>query len=237
MILFGTFMIGVALIMNFIPIYSPEKSSAEIARIYAEDATRIRIGCVLTMFGFTFWATWAVAIAAMIRMTEKGVPALTYAAVCLTGGNFLIFELMPLTWALAAYRPESIDPGITQTLNDFGWFCALFTWPPFTLFNVVIAMAIFADKNRPDPIYPRWVGYFSLWAGLLLVPAGLIPFWKSGPFAYDGLLAFYMVVTVFFIWMIGMTAVTAQAITREERRQVQALDEMRVLPEPSQAQA
>jgi hypothetical protein len=47
----------------------------------------------------------------------------------------------------------------------------------------------------------------SLWDALLLVPDGLMAFFKVGPFAWDGIMAFYIPLTVFFVWLVGMTVV------------------------------
>jgi hypothetical protein len=71
-----------------------------------------------------------------------------------------------------------------------------------------------------EPIFPRWVGFLNLWTAVLIIPAGLVEFFKTGPFAYDGAISFWFVWIVFFGWIIGMTAITLRACTAEKRRQV-----------------
>lgn len=39
-------------------------------------------------------------------------------------------------------------------------------------------------------VFRRWVGYLNIWAALLLAPAVLIYFFKTGPFAWNGILVF-----------------------------------------------
>jgi predicted membrane metal-binding protein len=46
----------------------------------------------------------------------------------------------------------------------------------------------------------------------LITPAMLIPFFKSGPFAYNGLLALYLPFGAFFLWMTIMTPSVLRAI-------------------------
>ena len=38
---------------------------------------------------------------------------------------------------------------------------------------------------------PRWLGWFNLWAQIIYLPGILIPYFKSGPLAWNGLLAFW----------------------------------------------
>jgi hypothetical protein len=68
-------------------------------------------------------------------------------------------------------------------------------------------------------VLPRWVGYMNIWCAMIFVPAGAIVFTKTGPLAYDGLLALYIPLGVFFLWMVGFTVGVLQTIRRDERRQ------------------
>lgn len=44
------------------------------------------------------------------------------------------------------------------------------------------------------------------------MPAGLIYFFKTGPFAYDGAFAFWRPVTVFFVWATAMCWALLRAV-------------------------
>jgi hypothetical protein len=213
-VVFAIGMVCFIAIMRFIPPHDPTATAGQIATSYAEHKDRIRIGCFLLIIGWSLWCTWGAVIATMIRKTESRLPVLTYASLALIGAGGVVFYLIPVAWVLAAFRPETTDPSVIQMLNDAGWFLVLYTWPPFALWCVVIAIAIFADKNEPA-VYPRWVAYLNIWVAVLLIPAGLIGFFKTGPFAYNGLFAFYLPWCVFFGWMIAMTVATFKAITRE----------------------
>src|SRR5262249_42527828 len=169
-----------------------------------------------------FWATWGAAIATFIKRMERGW-LLTFATVALVGGGYVFFETVALFWGVATFRPGELDPQVTLTLHDLGWVSMLWAWPPSSPFNVVFAIAILPDKSVPT-VLPRWVGYMSLWCAMIFCPAGAIIFFKSGPLAYNGALALYIPLGIFFVWMCGFTAGVVQAMRRDERMAAQPPD-------------
>ncbi|PWR20950.1 hypothetical protein [Zavarzinia compransoris] len=203
-------------LMGFIPPPSPALPAEELAKIFIDRKMSIRIGTLIQCICYTFWFTWAISIAFYIRRMERGIPVLTYASIANIGGGYVFFLLMPITWAALAFRPENLDPNVLQVMNDLVWFIFILSWPPFALFMVFIAVAIFRDHNVPT-IFPRWVAFFNLWTAVLIIPAGLIEFFKTGPFAYDGLISFWFVFAVFFGWMLVMSIVTLRAIAVDAR--------------------
>ena len=74
-----------------------------------------------------------------------------------------------------------------------------------------MGLAIVSD-NHERPVFARWLGYFNIWVAILFLPGGLITFFKSGPFAWNGLLAFWLPLTVFFLWYIVMFFALLKAI-------------------------
>ena len=151
-------------LMGFIPPPSPALSAEELAQIFIDRKIGIRIGTMIECIGFTFWGTWAISIVVCMRRMERGIPVLTYASIANAGGAWVFFLLMPITWAMIAFRPETMDPKFIQIMNDYVWFIFILSWPPFAVFMIFIATAIFRDHNVPT-IYPRWVAFQSLVRG------------------------------------------------------------------------
>lgn len=202
-------------VMRLVPPPRPAWSAERIAAVYRDHQTSILIGCLIFITATVLMLTWASVLIAQCRRVEGPFPFLTYAQMMFAACCFMVAMLIGMTWALAAFRPDDVSPEITRTVNDLAWFLFLYTWPPFSAWFVVIAITVFSDKSE-NPLYPRWIAYFNLWCALLTVPAGLMAFFKSGPFAYDGLIAMYIPFAIFFVWMIGMTVQMLKVQTSDE---------------------
>lgn len=215
-VLVAALIVAQGVMMGFIPGPSPELSAEELRAIFVERRSDILAGALVQIICWSFYATWAIPIIMFIRRMEKA-PILTYASLVNVGGGWVFFILIPMTWAVIAYRAETLPAFVIQIMNDWVWFDWLYTWPSFSIWMFIIAAAIFFDHNAPR-VFPRWLAFFNLWTGFLIFPAGLIGFFKHGPFAYDGLISFWFAVFVFFGWMVVMTWATFKAVADEERR-------------------
>lgn len=213
------FFIGLIPLAKFIPPPHPTDSAQEIKAFYLGNVNGIRAGMVFVMIGVGLIATWGVSLTVWTRRSEAGFPILSYIQLTCIAVGTMVGVLIALTWGLAAYRPDDTSADITRALNDAGWFFFLFDWPPFILWFVAFALGIFWDKSE-NPPFPRWAAYLTLWVACLTVPAGVMIFFKSGAFAFNGLIAMYVPLTVFFIWIIVMTALALRAIKHEEARHV-----------------
>src|ERR1700758_1707738 len=109
--------------------------------------------------------------------------------------GFLLVPLIVL--AVAAFRPER-SPETTQTLHDLGWMLLIMPFVPFTVQTACLGWAILQDNGTP-PALPRWFGYFNLWVALSFIPGGVIPLFKTGPLAYNGVFAFWIPFSIFFV--------------------------------------
>jgi hypothetical protein len=212
-------MISVALVqgfvMHFIPPPSPAMTAEQIASIYADHRISLLAGSAIILCSFTLYSTWVIPIIVFINRMERGVPALTYASMVINGVCAFIVFVIPVIWTLTAYRAGSVSPEITQYSNDLSWFFWVYTFPPYSMWMVIIALAIFNNRSAHAE-YPRWLAFYNLFTALLIAPVGLVGFFKSGPLAYNGVIAFWIDASIFFTWMITMTVMTFRAIAQVE---------------------
>ena len=207
------FFIGMIPMSDFIPPPSPLESAESILAFYSADLWMIRAGMVVSAISFTLLFAWGCSIAVWTYRIERGFPILTFTQlVCCAGGAALTFMIF-LVWSVASFRPDEYAPETILMLNDLGWFLFLWIVPPFSLWSVAMGWAILIDKSE-QPIYPRWAAWVCFWEALLMESTMLIAFFKEGPFAFNGLLGFYIPVIAYFIWMMTMTWTTHQAIMR-----------------------
>jgi hypothetical protein len=206
--------VGFGWLMHMVPPPSPANSGQQTLEFVRGHQTSILIGAAVVTFFWSFWVTWAAPLVLYIRRMER-VPLLTFASLANVGGGAAVITTIAVAWTVMAFRAET--PAIVQAFNDLGFFLFLYTWPPFGILMVIIAIAILRDVN-PVPIFPRWVAYYNVYAALGMAPASFMGLFKTGPLAYNGVLAFWVVAVDFFVWMVVMSVVMMQVIGRDEQR-------------------
>ncbi|HTK64820.1 MAG TPA: hypothetical protein VL595_20700 [Pseudonocardia sp.] len=216
-VLFG---IGFVLFAHFLPPPSPNMTAAEVSRMYADGRFGIRAGAVIVFVANGFYLTWTATISYLMWQTGHRL----WCFVQLLGGG--IGSMGPfvaaMLWIAAAFR-EGQDPGTTQALNDVAWLFTIAYFVP-VLFQFV-SVGIVGLTSTPDRTpWPRWAGYLSLWFATMAVPAALIPFFKTGPFAWDGAFGFWIPAAAFFGFFTVMTPIFARSAARftPDRREEQA---------------
>ena len=213
-------MIGVILFFcgfvfsHFVPPPSPSLTQEQVVLHYQTYANEIRGAMVIFIISGMFVVPMFGLISAQIKRMEGVSPALCYAQLCAGATNAMFFFIPGLMFVVTAYRPER-NPELTFLLNDMSWIFAVLPWPPAFIQNIVFAAAILTDKSA-QPIFPRWLAYLNIWVSLAYIPSGLLPFFKSGPFAWNGILVFWLAGSVFIIWFVAMTAMLLRAIKRQE---------------------
>lgn len=209
-----SFGIGWVLVAGFLPPHSPGSSDAEIVAIYQQNAARIRAGLALGLAGSAFIVPFYALIGEQLkRISGAGSLLANTQLVCGSIAILLVFTMSMMAWETVAFRPDR-PADIILAMNDFGWLIFAMTLSPFFVQFLAIALAIFLDGG-PTPVFPRWAGYFNLWVAVLVLPAGVIAMFHTGPFAWNGLLAFWLPVGVFTVWVLGMFLLLLRAIRRQ----------------------
>lgn len=206
------FAVGGLVLGRFVPPWtSPQDSAAKVAEIYADHPGQLRAALVLVLAGVGLIGVWGVSMAAQTRRKEGIFPALTYCQLTCTAAATALIMLMTCLWATAAFRAGDVSPEITQTLNDAAYIILLATWVPFTVWTWSVGLTVLLDRSD-SPVYPRWAGYLSMWAGLLYVPGNTVWFFKDGAFGWTGVICLYVPFAAFGIWVVVLTLLTIRNI-------------------------
>ncbi|MUL65938.1 hypothetical protein BOO86_15790 [Mycobacterium sp. CBMA 234] len=200
-------------ISGFLPPPSPSLSAEQIASFFAEHRMAIRIGQVLSLVFSTLLFPFFAVISVQIARIEKRLPVL--AVIQFGAATLLIvyFQLCSMLWITATFRPE-LDATAVRMLNDFSWLVFVMVAPGYVFQMLCIALAAFRDTS-PDPVWPRWAGYLCLWNALGGLGGAVAVFFKSGPFAWNGLIGIYLPLGAFVIWLGVMTYLMHTGIKRQ----------------------
>jgi hypothetical protein len=208
------FFIGL-MIAGFLPPLDPGLSAEQLAQVFLAHPERIRIGLLICLLGSGLTGPLVAVIAVQLKRIEGQHSPLTYAQLVL--GVFIpIVIMLPLSWWMtAAYRADR-DPQAIQVLSDQGWMWFVGCLYPAATQWTCIGIAILRD-TADRPVFPRWLGYLNLWCAAGSLPAVGIYFVKSGPFAWNGVLSWWLPVTVFGVWLLAMFYGLLTAIGEQER--------------------
>lgn len=198
---------------NFLPPPSPGLGAAEIAEVYRSNTIGILLGSAFLMLGVSllmaFFAQWAVMLK---RIEGEHTPYMFTQVICAAFVSVLFFT-PAIFWSVAAFRPERAPESILL-LNDISWIMLVIPAFPGFVQLMAIGLGILSDR-RPEPVLPRWVGFFSLWVAVLFVPACVVAMFKSGPFAWNGVLSFWVPACITGLWAFGTVRPLLAAIKRQ----------------------
>jgi hypothetical protein len=214
MVLFG---ISFLVIAGIIPPPNPGASAEATVRMYTEHQGRIRAGLVLGTFAAAMTFPWAAGIAEQLERIEG--PRSPMARVQLASGLTvsLIFLFPIMAMATAAFRPQDRPATTTAAFNDFAWLSLVGIATPLIVQAAATGIAILSDE-RAQPLLPRWLGYLSIWCAILYLPGVVVMCFHSGPLAWNGLLAFWIPIGAYAVWVAAMTIEMLKSVNVAEPR-------------------
>lgn len=189
-------------LFKMVPPPTPMLSEAEVAQFYIQNGAKIRTGAMISSWVSAFMVPLAVVVFIQMKKLESGTPAWSYLAFAggITMSMFLVFP--PILWGVAAYTVDRA-PELTTLMHELAMLTFvttdqyyIFMWLPLAF------VSIRAKENDPLSPFPRWYGWLTLWATLTAEVGALAFHFKSGPFAWNGLLVFWLALVLFGGWLI-----------------------------------
>ena len=190
---------GQWILMGYLPPLDPLISATDLGAYFRDNQTKILVGAMCLQYGAVCFIPFSIAVAQLIARIEN--PSRFWTHLLVAGcvlGYFPIFVSYAL-WSAAAYRPERADE-LIQLLNDSSMFMYVGAAAQGPLMFCAVGFAVLADRSA-KPLLPRWLGYVSLWTALLSLPNTFISLFKAGPFAWNGLVDFWIPAVVFGNWI------------------------------------
>ncbi len=201
-------LVGLFVLPGWLPPPSPDQSAEQIARMLQDNHT-MRIGAAILAVAAALGMALPAAISAQMRRMEG--PHHVFADIQLVAAAVGVLGIFipAMLWLAVSYR-TGVPASVVTLFNDLAWFIIIGGVGSAIIENLSIGLCILlADGPQ---IYPRWLGYWNLWLAMGFVPGVMLPFFKAGPFAWNGLFGFWTVVTAFFLWLMLNYICTIRAI-------------------------
>jgi hypothetical protein len=195
---------------GFLPPMSPQWSAQKVALFYADHTSRVRYSMIL----FNWFCVALIPILMLMVERMRGMahrtPVLRYCVIGVSGAAPIAFLTATIFWLLAAFRPYRA-PALTQLYNDLAWITFTCGVPFLVALCLFLAVAIYLDQQA-RPVFARWVGHFNILIAVALVPAGFAGLTLTGPFAWNGLLSFWVKNVAIALWLVVMALVLGRSI-------------------------
>jgi hypothetical protein len=209
-------------LLHMFPPPSASWTADQVAAFYRENSLDIRLGAMVASWTSAFMIPFSAVVAVQMRRLETGLPVWTVLQFAggITMSMFLV--LPPIFFGVAAYSPER-SPEVTQLMHEFG-LLTLVTTDQYYIFQMVAIGVVSLSTNGENTAFPRWLGYFTLWAALVFEVGAIAFLPKDGAFSWNGLIVFWTPIVVFgtwilvmCCWMIKVIRAQAQSETPAER--------------------
>jgi hypothetical protein len=196
-LLYATGMFGIA---EFLPPPSPTLSIDEVVNLYQENRISIITGLSMAFVGTGFMLPLCIIGSVFMAEVEEGFPFFSVMQGLCAVVTVLFTAFPNMVWMAAAFRVDRA-PELTALLHDLGWIMwATPSWG-FAFQLICVAVVGLMDK-REKPFIPRWLSYLSIWVAVGVSPTPLVPFFMSGPFAWNGLFSFWIAFFTPIFWII-----------------------------------
>ncbi|SRR5579875_303228 len=200
---------------GFVHPMSPTMSAEQVAAFYRDPAnlSRIRYSMILFNWFCVGLIPIVMLLVIQIRRMAHRTPILSYSMLACAAGGPAIFLIANLFWLLAAFRPER-PPELTQLFNDLAWLTFTIQVPYLIMQCVLLALAIYWDR-QDHKVFKPWVAHFNLLVAVALAPAAFTGLALGGPMSWNGLLPFWVKNIAIAVWIAVMGVVIGQAIQRQ----------------------
>lgn len=219
-VLANVYTLAFVYLMDFFPLPLPSAGAEEVLQFYTRHTLQFRFGVVLMVLSSAFYLLWTVVVAAQMTRIEKGFPLWTLLMALASVLGTWAFAFPPLIWGTASFMVER-NPEITLMLHQFGFLMLVAAGGFFMMQLVPIAVVSFSAGNTDKAsAFPRWLAWVTLWDGML-GPVGVMAFvFNRGPFAWNGVISFWLPLVLFTIWLVALIYCLLRAIKLQEQTEL-----------------
>jgi hypothetical protein len=215
-------LVGWWVVGGFFPLHRPSAGADEIATFFRDEGVRVRLGMVIVMWAAALFIPFTATMADFVARFEGRNGPLTRIMTLAGYANAMLTFYPPLWWIANTFRAKERSADVIYLLNDVAWLQFIGGLSLIMPMYGVVAVVALADTGE-RPVFPRWFGYQSIMTFLLLVPDQMLFFFKTGPFAWNGLLGFWIPLAALGGWFVTIFILMRRALLQEMRTSERAL--------------
>jgi hypothetical protein len=211
-VFYNLFVVSFFVLSRTQPPPNPSWDVPRVVQWFADNHDGILLGFGITFLvaGFTSVSNALIAYS-IRRMSVSRAFAYSYLALySLSTLPGMLLLCIALT--VGAMRPDR-DPALIGWLYDFAFLSFVGTMGVFLVGSLVWMAAILLDENR---VFPKWFGYLNLCNALTEIVVSPAWIFRSGPFAWNGTIAWWIDMVVFGVYTGAFITLLRRLIERED---------------------
>jgi hypothetical protein len=190
----------------------PSLEPAQVVQWFADRRHGLLYGYALVFVVGGATAIMNATLAWSIRRMSVS-PAFAYAYLVIYAlATFPGMLLMGVACTVGAMRPDR-DPALLSWLYDLAFLSFEGTMGVFLIGSLVWGIAALLDENG---VFPKWFAYLNLCNALTEVVVAPAWIFRSGPFAWDGAIAWWINMGVFVTYTTAFLTLLRRLILRED---------------------
>lgn len=215
LLIFGSAFCG---LFGMVPPPPPSWSPAEVASHYAAHAFDFKLGAAISSVSSAFLIPYSVVLGCQLSRIEEGTPVWSILSVVSGSITSIFLVIPPILWGVGAFT-STRSPELTALVNEIANI-SLITTGQFFFFNT-LPITYLGLVAKPDPLsaFPRWLCWYTAFMTVIGETGVLSYLFKTGPFAWDGLFAFYIPFALYFVWVSMVYFHIFSALKRQAKAQ------------------
>jgi hypothetical protein len=204
--------VGFLALAKFIHPTAAHLSPALTAKWFHDHHAGVELGMSIFALATAPLALYTVELT-LVMWRREGTPLFAFGQLLGGFGVVMLIFISCCLWIGAAYRAGSANPDVTVALNDASWFGFLVGWVILALQMVCSGVVVVADTG-PDRLGPRSAGWAAILGGVALATANGCVFTKGGVFGNNGVLGYYLPMTIWGVWLLGYAWLVRRDVKR-----------------------
>lgn len=210
------FVIFWGLMAGNLPPFQPDTPMEVVAEWFRTNSTRILTGCVVSFVAAFSYGIWGLGMGRVMEHMVDPRSLLIELQKWGAGLTTVVFMVSLLFWTGGAFRPEALPDWALQHQYDQAWLMVDLGYWVTSVQMIALGVAALKDP-RADKLVPKWCAWLGIWLAVMFLTLSLMPFFRNGPFARNGILNYWIEFSLLLAWMLAISGYMLKAVGRLER--------------------